>query len=86
MPNEKHYWSGQIENDGRAPDLIISWANDADLVTLNGHQVDHSSVDRLIKNLKRARRMTRGRTPYSGSHVKVERTRDGEDGPGPIDL
>lgn len=25
MPKENHYWSGQVEHDGRAPDLTIRW-------------------------------------------------------------
>lgn len=56
MPSEKHYHSGQVENDGRGPDLTISWGEaPIPQVLINGNGVDRSSLNRLIANLRRAR-------------------------------
>lgn len=72
MPAEKFYYTGQIEGDGRKPDLVVSWGSShrqyADGTTvpaliINGEAAgtadDMSGIDRLIRSLKRARREVR---------------------------
>lgn len=57
MPKENIYISGQVEGDGRDPDISIAWWQDEQpTVTINGHKVDSSVLDRLIRVLRRARK------------------------------
>lgn len=57
MPKENIYISGQVEGDGRDPDISIAWWRDEQpTVTINGHEVDSSVLDRLIRALRRARK------------------------------
>lgn len=62
MPKENFYWSGQVEGDGREPDLTVTWHEDAHPigVRLNGHIMDRAGLNRLIKALRRARDYTYG--------------------------
>lgn len=71
MPAEKFYYTGQVEGDGRNPDLVVSWGSshrEYDGITIpaliiNGEVAgtadDMSGIDRLIRALKRARREVR---------------------------
>lgn len=59
MPAEKFYVSGQVEEDGQAPDLVVQWGADPRQVVINGkvHATpdDCSGLNRLIATLRRAR-------------------------------
>lgn len=56
MPKEKFYFSGQVENDGRAPDITVSWGEAPQpQVLINGNAADRSGLNRLIRALRRAR-------------------------------
>lgn len=56
MPKERFYFSGQVEDDGREPDLIVAWGETpTPQVLINGHPVDRSGLNRLIRALRRAR-------------------------------
>lgn len=72
MPAEKFYYTGQVEGDGRGPDLVVSWGSSwreymdgryTPALLINGDVVgtadDMSGIDRLITTLKRARRAVR---------------------------
>lgn len=57
MPSEKFYYTGQVENDGRGPDLVVAWGGSE--VYINGQSIataqDVSGLNRLIRSLRRAR-------------------------------
>lgn len=56
MPSEKFYYSGQVENDGQAPDLTVAWGETPEPgVLINGNRADRSGINRLIKALRKAR-------------------------------
>ncbi len=56
MPAEKFYYNGQVENDGRAPDLTVSWGDSLPpQVLINGNPAERSGLNRLIKALRKAR-------------------------------
>ena len=68
MPAEKFYFSDQVEDDGREPDLVVGWGHnlagdkrgasirmgDQDVCIATSD--DHSGLDRMIATLKRVRR------------------------------
>lgn len=57
MPAEKFYYTGQVENDDRGPDLTVAWGDGS--VYINGTEIataqDVSGLNRLIRSLRRAR-------------------------------
>lgn len=56
MPKEKFYWTGQVENDGRGPDLTVAWGETpVPQVLVNDEPMDRSGLNRLIASLRRAR-------------------------------
>ena len=61
MPKENFYYTGQVEGDGRDPDLVVSWGvTDVPQVLFNGVPVDRSGINRLIVTLRRARNQVYG--------------------------
>lgn len=71
MPKEKFYFGTQVESDGQAPDVTVSWGHGeftrltprsqpALHVLVNDLSVDRSGINRLIKVLRKARDQTYG--------------------------
>lgn len=59
MPKET-FWDSSLEETGHPPVLTVAWGGEQPAVTLNDVEFDRSEINRLIRDLVRARNATWG--------------------------